>query len=235
MRKLIGQKFTWPGVYVDIVAYVKSCSTCLRMNATGNKKVKMVERGIVSVPFETVAVDLVGPLPKGRRGARYIFTYVCLASRWPEAVPIRTASAREAAQCFLEIVSRTGIPMKVLSDHGTVFLSKLMAGLCEMLGMDTLATSPYRPQSNGVVERLHGTLKLMLAKAVDSGVDWVDFLPLALFAQRQVPSRVTGYSPHNLYMGRKSLVPLIFCTLAGPTANLRVLTLRIGCCPCMIS
>ncbi len=69
MRKLIGQKFTWPGVYVDIVAYVKSCSTCLRMNATGNKKVKMVERSIVFVPFETVAVDLVGPLPKGRHGS----------------------------------------------------------------------------------------------------------------------------------------------------------------------
>ncbi len=208
MRKIIGQRFTWPGVYVDIVAYVKSCSVCLRMNSTGNKKVKIVERGIVSVPFETVAVDLVGPLPKGKRGARYLFTCICLATRWPEAVPMHTASAREAAQCFIEIVSRTGIPSKVLSDRGTVFLSKLMAGACEMLGIDSLATSPCRPQSNGVVERLHGTLQPMLAKAVNSGVDWVDFLPLALFAFRQVPSRVPGYSPHKLVYGKEVVGPL---------------------------
>ncbi len=53
-------------------------------------------------------------------------------------------------------------------------------------------TSPYRPQSNGVVERLHGTLKPMLAKAVDAGFDWVEFLPLALFALRQIPNRDCG-------------------------------------------
>ncbi len=58
---------------------------CLMFNSAGNKKAKMVKRGIVTVPLETVAVDLVGPLPKGRRGVEYLFTNICLASRWPEA------------------------------------------------------------------------------------------------------------------------------------------------------
>ncbi len=82
---------------------------------------------------------------------------------------MRTASATEAVQCFLDIISRTGIPLKVLSDRGSIFLSKLMSGLCKMLGIDSIATSPYRSQSNGVVERLHGTLKPMLSKAMDKG------------------------------------------------------------------
>ncbi len=129
-----------------------------------------------------------GPLPKGRRGVKYLFTYICLASRWPEAQLMRTASATEASQCFFDIISRTGIPLKVLSDSGSVFLSKLMNGLYERLGIDLIATSPYRPQSNGIVERFHGMLKPMLAKARDSDVDWADFLPLALFAIRQVPN-----------------------------------------------
>ncbi len=46
----------------------KSCDTCLRVNSSGNCKAKMVERKIVSVPFETVAVDLGGPVPKAKRG-----------------------------------------------------------------------------------------------------------------------------------------------------------------------
>jgi len=150
----------------------------------------------------------VGPLPKGKRGSKYLFTYVCLASRWPDAIPMRTASASEAAQCFIEVISRTGIPLRVLSDRGSIFLSKLMTEVCDLLGIDKLATSPYRPQSNGVVERMHGSLKPMLSKAVDAGVDWVDFLPLALFALRQVPNRDLGYSPHCIVYGRDVLGPL---------------------------
>ncbi len=121
---------------------------------------------------------------------------------------MRTASASEAAQCFLDIISRTGIPLKVLSDRGTIFLGKLLSGLCETLGIDKIASSPYRPQSNGVVERLHGTLKPMLAKAVESDIDWSDFLSLALFAIRQIPNRDLGVSPHCLVYGKNVVGPL---------------------------
>ncbi len=48
----------------------------------------------------------------------------------------------------------------------------------------------------------------MLAKAVDSGIDWAEFLPLALFAIRQVPNRDLGYSPHYLVYGRDVHGPL---------------------------
>ncbi len=208
MRAIINKRFTWPGIHGDVMSFVKSCDVCLRVNSQGNRKSKIVERKIVSVPFESVAVDIVGPLPNAKRGVKYLFTYICLASRWPEALPMRTASAPEAAQCFMDIVSRTGIPLKVLSDRGTVFLSKLMSNMYTLLGIDSIATSPYRPQSNGVVERLHGTLKPMLAKAADTGIDWSVFLPLALFAIRQVPNRDVGFSPHELVYGKNVLGPL---------------------------
>ncbi len=88
MRRVLGARFVWPGIHGDTVKFVKSCDVCLRMNQAGNKKALMVERKILTVPFESVAVDLVGPLPKGKRGAKYMFTYICLASRWPEAIPM---------------------------------------------------------------------------------------------------------------------------------------------------
>ncbi len=208
MRRLLQPKFTWPGIHGDIVEYVKSCDVCLKFNKAGNRAAKMVERPIVSVPFESVAIDIVGPLPKARRGVRYLFTYVCLASRWPEACPMRTASANEVAECFVDVISRTGIPLKVLSDRGSVFLGRVIGRVCEMLGIDQVVTSPYRPQSNGVVERMHGTLKPMLAKAIERDLDWSEFLPLALFAIRQVPNRDVGFSPHQLVYGRNVLGPL---------------------------
>ncbi len=120
---------------------------------------------------------------------------------------MRTASATEAAQCFVEILSRTSIPLRVFSDRGTIFLSKLMSGVCDMLGIDAIATSPYLPQSNSVVERMHGSLKPMLSKA-EAGLDWVEFLPLALFTLRQVPNRDIGFSLHCIVYGRDVMGPI---------------------------
>ncbi len=76
MRKLLSSRFIWPGIYSDIMKYVKSCDSCLRINQSGNKKSLMVRRPVLTQPFESVAVDLVGPLPKGRRGSEYLFTYI---------------------------------------------------------------------------------------------------------------------------------------------------------------
>ena len=48
----------------------------------------------------------------------------------------------------------------------------------------------------------------MLAKVRDSNIDWAEFLPLALFAIRQVSNRTTGFSPHLLVYGRDVIGPL---------------------------
>ncbi len=131
-----------------------------------------------------------------------------MASRWPEAVALKSVTAEAVASGMTNIIFRTGIPSKILTDRGTVFVGNLVSKVCEMLGCDQIKSSPYRPQSNGVLERLHGTLKPMLAKAAEKGVDWADFLPMALFAIRQVPNRSTGFSPHELVFGRTMVGPL---------------------------
>ena len=48
------------------------------MGKSTPRKAPMIEREMVSVPFETVAIDLVGPFEKGRGGYRYLLTYVCM-------------------------------------------------------------------------------------------------------------------------------------------------------------
>ena len=53
-----------------------------------------------SHPFENVAVDLVGPLPRTREGYKYILTYICLSSRYPDAKPLKTLMASEVVKAF---------------------------------------------------------------------------------------------------------------------------------------
>ncbi len=113
---------------------------------------------IIEVPFERIGMNLVGPLPKSARGHEHILVIIDYATRYPEAVPLRKATARKL---FL-LCSRVGIPTEILTDQGTPFMSRLMADLCTLLKVKQPRTSVYHPQTDGLVERFNQTLKQML-------------------------------------------------------------------------
>eukprot|EP00063_Salmo_salar_P026974 XP_014001809.1 PREDICTED: uncharacterized protein LOC106572279 [Salmo salar] len=95
-----------------------------------------------------------------------------------------------------------GIPDEILTDQGTNFTSRLMVQLHRQLGIKGLRTTPYHPQTDGLVERFNQTLKNMLRKFVaDTGKDWDKWLPFLLFAYREVPQASTGFSPFELLYG----------------------------------
>ena len=41
------------------------------------------------------------------------------SSRWPEAVPLKSITARAVATGMMEIFSRTGIPLQLITDQGS--------------------------------------------------------------------------------------------------------------------
>ena len=93
----------------------------------------MVKRPIVSEPFTSI-IDLVGPLPKGKGKKKYLLTYIHIytytytyihITRWPDAIPLCSITAKPVAQCMLDIFSRTGIPLEMLTDQGSQFVARL--------------------------------------------------------------------------------------------------------------
>ena len=94
VKALIKQRFAWPGMGQQIIEHCRSCETCQRCSKTKSRKVPMMERQVLSEPFEVLAFDLVGPFPKGKGGYMYVLTAICMSSRWPEAVPLKSITAR---------------------------------------------------------------------------------------------------------------------------------------------
>ena len=82
------------------------------------------------------------------------------------------------AEALLTIFSRIGFPEEVLSDRGPQMVSALMKEVMGQLGIKQTHSTPYHPQSNGLVERINGTAKQMLRRiAHDRPSDWDRFLP----------------------------------------------------------
>ncbi len=206
--RMVNRHFVWPGMAKEILEHCRSCALCQVKSKHRPKRAPAIERPVLAEPFESVAVDLVGPLPKGKGGCRYILTYVCLATKWPEAVPLRSITAKSVMEGFWSIFSRTSIPERVLSDQGGQFCGKVMGQLSEWLGIDKVRTSPYHPETNGAVERMHGTMKGILGKCISDGLDWVEQLSFVMYVLRQMPHADSGYSPFDLVFGFRVRTPL---------------------------
>ena len=66
-------------------------------------------------------------------------------------------------------------------------------GVCSMLGILAYTTTSFYPQSNGIVERFHRSLKSSLQARL-AGSDWFSHLPLVLLGLRATPKDDTGLS-----------------------------------------
>jgi transposase InsO family protein len=169
----------------------------------------MIPLPVVGEPFARIAMDIVGPLPRSRAGNHYVLVICDYATRYSEAVPLRSIDAEHVAEELVKLFSRVGIPKEILTDQGTNFTYQLLAKVYRLLHIHALRTSPYHPQTDGLVERFNQILKSMLRKhTTKEGKDWDRLLPYVLFAYREVPQASTGFSPFELLYGQVVRGPL---------------------------
>jgi len=155
-----------------------------------------------------VAVDLVGPFPTATGGYKFLLTVIDLATRWPEAIPLRTTTSKVIERELVKVFSRCGFPTALVSDNGPQFTGRQFERWLSSKGIRHIKSSPYHPQGNGVVERLHRTLNQMVAKTTGSKGNWAAVVPMALFFIRASPCEATGISPFLARQGWEPSTPI---------------------------
>ncbi|MBW0520261.1 hypothetical protein O181_059976 [Austropuccinia psidii MF-1] len=95
-----------------------------------------------------------------------------------------------------------GSPKEVTIDGGPEFGNELQDAV-NKAGSRIRVTTPYYPESQGMVERGHNQLKDALDKMCgENGGKWKKYLPLATLADRISTKRTTGFSPFELQFGK---------------------------------
>ena len=67
---------------------------------------------------------------------------MCFGSRFPYAIPLQRVDAESVAEGLMEVICHTGIPIELLSDQGSVLLSKVMKSFGNLLKIKQLKKTP---------------------------------------------------------------------------------------------
>ena len=102
-RKRIMQHFYWPTLYKDVEHFCRCCKQSQKSSNKGVPKAPLVPLPIVSILFKKIAMDIVGPLPRSRSGHRYILVICDYATRYPEAIPLRSIDAEHIAEELIKV------------------------------------------------------------------------------------------------------------------------------------
>ena len=136
---------------------------------------------VISEPFHRIAMDFTGPLPRTKGGKCYIIVAMDYATKWPEAKAVTSPTSKAAADLIENITNRFGVPVEILTDGGAHFVGTMMRQLYKQLRIHKITTTPYHPQTDGMVERFNATLKSMLRKSLSAFQgQWDEALPFVL-------------------------------------------------------
>jgi len=187
----------------DLRQFIERCTKCAAYFRGNPPRQAYLRPLLVGAPGELWFLDLVGPMPQSQ-GYSYIFTAMDGFSKYAVACPIRHKDAQTVAKVLVErIILLWGRPLCCLTDLGTEFENDLARELYNLLGIDKLRSSGYRPQTAGALERWHRVLNSMLAKVVSEHQrDWPSLLSYVTFCYNASCHSATGYSPFFLMTGR---------------------------------
>ena len=106
------------------------------------------------------------------------------------------------------ILNLFGPPRQILFDNGKEFSNSMMREMCEKFDIKMLTTGAYSPFQNGLCEKNHYTVDIMLEKMLDSNsnMNFEQALSAAIFAKNTLIN-VSRFSPMQIVFGIQPNIP----------------------------
>jgi ribonuclease HI len=201
--------YYWPTMKRDTADFVKACHTCQMQANLIHTHPTNLQNMATPWPFHTWGLDLIGPINPPSGGYIWILAATEYFTKWVEAIPLRKATGAAVANFIREhIITRFGIPHKIISDNGTPFVNKDVREVLGHYRIKHRRSTPYYPQGNGQAEATNRMLLRILSKMVfDYGKGWNSHLADVLWAYRGSPKTATGFTPFSLVYGTDVISP----------------------------
>ncbi|HVW99996.1 MAG TPA: DDE-type integrase/transposase/recombinase [Candidatus Babeliaceae bacterium] len=222
LYKLIEAKFYWTKMREYVSNFVDNCEVCQKIKR--NYHQDAIEKKIIRdqsanptenkmlEPFSQITIDYLD-LPVSKSGYTCLLVIIDRATRLIKAVPCKTHDTLEFVERLIEEwIFNYGTPNVILTDNGKAFVSSLVKQLYKTLDIEQVLSTPYNPQSHGLVERANQTIGKILRGLItahnDSTKNWDKYINHVVFVMNTTINTTTGFSPYELVYGRKAAYPI---------------------------
>ncbi len=154
--ELIGDRFYWPRMTLDIEQYIKTCSSCITRKTLPQRSAPL-SHITSNGPLNLVCIDFLS-LEPDTKGIANVLVITDHFTRYAQAFPTKDQRAVMVAKLFVHY----GLPSHIHSDQGRDFECRLIRELLGMLGIRKSRTTPYHPQGDPQPECFNRTLLSML-------------------------------------------------------------------------
>ncbi|KAL7297126.1 hypothetical protein TKK_0009546 [Trichogramma kaykai] len=210
----------------DIALRVKNCLACQQAKIARHTKLAQAKFPLPDDRFSHVHLNIVTLVES--EGYTHALTMIDRYARWPEAVPIADMQAATVARAFVETwVARYGVPETITTDQGMQFDGELIARLCKLFGSNKIRTTPYHPQSNGLLERWQRDFKSALM-CFESDEGWTKILPQVMLGLRTRVRSDINSSPAEMVFGSTLRLPGEFFSDHDQEPDLHYFTSKFG-------
>ena len=200
----IRRYYWWPRIGQDVEQYCKTCPICQTTKSSTQKVPGLLHSlPIPTRPWESIAMDFVGPFPESR-GLDYLWVVICRLTSMVHLTPIRTTTtASELTWIYVrEIVRLHGLPHSIVSDRDSKFTSRFWRETHKLLGTKLLMSTSFHPQTDGASERaIRSIVQILRAIVNPDQKDWADKAPIVKFAINSAISSSSGFAPFELNYG----------------------------------
>jgi len=194
MMRTISKQFFIPNATKRVKAFIRSCDVCLKkpMRKPEDLPIKQTS---AKHPWSNVHLDLMGPMKESQSGNKYILAMICSLTRWTELRCIPTKHAQCVADALFDIFCSRGPPLSILCDNGKEFNNEALKIMLRNLGVHIQYTTPRRPQTNGLVERVNQKVKQQLQNWKATDTTWEDYIPPIQLSINLEHNRMLNSSP----------------------------------------
>ena len=204
----IAEKYFWPKMRCDISRFIGRCRACLQHKPEmGPPKDKMVSHTKPTRPWEVISTDLIGLLPRSKKGNTFLLVVTDYHSKFVLLQPLRKATS-EAVARFMEnnVFLLFGVPSTILCDNGVQFRGRPFVKLTEQYKVRLKLNANYHPRANPT-ERTNRTLKTMLRIYLsDNHRDWDLNLDKIACCLRNSVNETTRLTPYFVNFGRNMVL-----------------------------